>query len=166
MGKLRKTGGDEWIAAQLGTTIDKVTNDYSHFTDTEKYTLFTLWCIFRSPLILGGYLPENDSVTYKIITNEEVIAVDQQSEDNYQVRNSAGIVIWIADQPGTKAKYVAMFNLNDGKPEAITISWQEVGVDGELTVRDLWGKKDLGKFTGEFTATVEAHGCSLVKIGE
>ena len=165
IGKLRKDGGDPWTATVLlHSTIEKVTDEYSRFTDTEKYTLMTLWCIFKSPLMIGGYLPENDSVTCKIITNEEVIAVNQKSENNHEIRNSNGIVIWTADVPGSNAKYVALFNTNDGKPEKITVSWKETGLDGELTVRDLWAKRDLGKFTGEFSASIEAHGCKLIKV--
>ena len=166
LGKLRITGGDAWIASQLGSTIEKVTNEYSRFSDTEKYTLFTLYSIFRSPLMLGGYLPENDSVTYKIITNEEVIAVDQRSENIHEIRNSEGIVVWSADRPGTKAKYVAIFNINDGKPLKIVVNWKEIGLDGEVNVRDLWSKKDLGKFAGEFSTEVEAHGCKLIQFEE
>jgi len=164
MGKLRKTGGDEWIASQLGGTIEEVTDEYSRFTDTEKYTLFTLYSIFRSPLMIGGYLPENDSVTYKIITNEEVIAVNQSSQNNHELRNKDGIVVWTADDPATNAKYVAIFNINDGEPQKIVVRWTELGLDGELTVRDLWAKKDLGKFATEFSADVEAHGCILISL--
>jgi len=166
IGKLRKTGGDEWIASQLSSTIEKVTDEYSRFTDVEKYTLFTLYSIFRSPLMLGGYLPENDSVTYKIITNEEVIAVNQNSENNHEISNSNGIVIWTADVPGSKAKYLALFNINDGKPVKIDVSLKEIGMEGELPVRDLWAKSDLGKFAGEFSVSVVAHGCMLMKVGE
>ncbi len=165
LGKLRKTGGDAWIASQLGSTMDKVTDEYSRFTDPEKYTLMTLWCIFKSPLMLGGYLPENDAVTVKLITNEEVIAVDQKSVNNHEVRNRDGIVIWTADQPGTRAKYVAIFNLNDRRSENVTVQWNEIGLAGKLRVRDLWTKKNLGKFDGNFAANIEPHGCSLVKIG-
>jgi alpha-galactosidase len=168
IGKLRKTGGDAWIAAQLGSTIAEVTDEYSRFTDTEKYTLFTLYSIFKSPLILGGYLPENDSVTLNIITNEEVIAIDQYSENNHEIRNSNGIVIWTADMPGIEGKYVAIFNTNDVKEDKISVSWKEIEVesDGELFVRDLWAKKDLGKFTSEFNTSVDAHGCMLIRVGE
>lgn len=166
IGKLRKTGGDAWIASQLGSTIAEVTDEYSRFTDTEKYTMMTLWSIFKSPLMLGGYLPENDSVTYKIITNDEVIAVDHHSENNHEVRNQKGIVIWTAEQPGTGSKYVALFNTNDGKAETIIVSWTEIGAKGELKVRDLWTKKDLGKFMDKISLSVEPHGCRLIKISQ
>jgi alpha-galactosidase len=166
IGKLRLTGGDDWIASQLGRTIDEVKNEYSRFSDTEKYTLMTLWCIFRSPLMLGGYLPETDPVTYQIITNEEVIAVNQESANNHEVRNADGIVVRTADLPGSQSKYVAVFNINDGKPAQVSVSWEEMGMRGALKVRDLWAKKDLGTYSGEFQSTIEAHGCRLLKIGK
>jgi hypothetical protein len=166
IGKLRKTGGDAWIAEQLGSTIDKVTDEYSEFTDTEKYTLFTLYSIFRSPLMIGGYLPENDSVTFKIITNEEVIAVNQESENNHELSNKDGIITWIADIPGSKSKYIAIFNINDGDPTNVTVDWNKSGITGEQMVRDLWTKSNLGKFSEEMVVSVEPHGCKLFKIGE
>jgi len=159
LGRLRKNHG-------MVSDKEKTTGDYSHFTDPEKYTLMTLWSIFKSPLILGGYLPENDSVTTRLITNEEVIALNQKSSNNHEIRNSNGIVIWIADLPGTQAKYVAIFNTNDEKPETISFTGKEIGVDGEQNLRDLWAKKDLEKFTGELSVQVEPHACRLFKIGK
>ena len=166
IGKLRKNGGDDFIALQLESSVDKISNEYSRFTDAEKYTLMTLWCIFRSPLMVGGYLPENDSVTFKILTNEEVIAVNQKSENNHEIRNEKGIIIWTAEQPETNAKYVALFNTNDGKPIKISIPWEEIGMQGEFKVRNLWTKKDLGTFKDGFSANIVAHGCMLIKISK
>jgi hypothetical protein len=82
----------------------------THFTRDEHYTLMTLWAIARSPLILGANLPENDEFTLSMLTNDEVIAVDQNSENNKQVFNKPGQVAWVADAPGSKDKYLAMFN--------------------------------------------------------
>ena len=166
IGKLRKTGGDAWIASLLGKSIAEVTDEYSRFTDTEKYTLMTLWCVFKSPLILGGYLPENDAVTTKLITNAEVIAVNQKAIHRRELKNENGLVIWISEEPGTGAKYVAMFNLNDGNARKISVSWKELGLAGKLKVRNLWTKKTIGKFENEYSAEVEAHGCVLVRIGK
>jgi hypothetical protein len=166
IGKLRLKSPSVLEDGQLEALTDEMNGEYSHFTDDEKYTIMTLWSIFRSPLILGGYLPENDSFTTNLITNEEVIAVDQKSENNHEIRNSNGIVIWSADQPGTKAKYVALFNINDENSEKVSISWNEIGVEGEQNVRDLWAKKNLGKFTGEFSAIVAPHGCILIRVGQ
>ena len=165
-GKLRKTGGDAWIAEQLGSTVEEVTDEYSRFTDTEKYTLFTLYAIFRSPLILGGYLPENDSITNAIITNEEVIAVNRESQNNHELSNHDGIVIWTADIPRSGSRYVAIFNINDGPPREVTLEWDRLGFTASQKVRDLWKRADLGKFDRAFTVSLEAHGCILLKVGE
>ena len=138
----------------------------TRFTQNEQYTHFTLWCIAKSPLMMGGDLTVADQFTLSLLSNNEVIAVDQQSENNHEVRNQNGIVIWTADQPGTRSKYMAVFNTNDGKTESIVVSWSEIGVTGELKVRDLWTKKDLGKFKEELSVNVEPHGCRLFRIGE
>ncbi len=70
----------------------------------------TLWCIARSPLILGANLPENDESTLSLLTNDEVIAVDQRSENNRQVFSKNNQVAWMADIPDSKDKYLAIFN--------------------------------------------------------
>lgn len=164
IGKLRKTGGDAWIASQLGSTIEEVSDEYSRFSDNEKYTLFTLYAIFRSPLMLGGYLPENDSVTNKIITNEEVIAVNKNGSNSHEVRNKDGIIIWTSDDAVTHKKYVAIFNIKDGASAKISVPWTELGIEGEKQIRDLWAKKELGIFNKEFTASIEAHSCLLISL--
>ena len=86
------------------------TNNWTHFTHDEMVTLMTLWSIARSPLILGANLPQNDDFTLSLLTNDQVIAVDQQSTNNHQVSNHDNQVVWVADVPDSKAKYVAIFN--------------------------------------------------------
>jgi len=163
IGKLRITGGDDWIASQLGATKEEVSNEYSRFSDTEKYTLMTLWCIFKSPLMLGGYLPENDSVTFKIITNEEVLAVGQYSTNNRQVKNKKGIVVWMADAPGSDIKYLAVFNTND-KLAHVSLYFDEIGLKGTFEFRNLWERKNLGNFKNVLTTSIIPHGCVIYSI--
>jgi hypothetical protein len=85
-------------------------DNWTHFTKDEEFTLMTLWCIARSPLILGGNLPENDEFTLALLTNDEVLAVNQNSVSNRQLFNTNKQVAWIADLPESKDKYVALFN--------------------------------------------------------
>ena len=85
-------------------------DNWTHFTKDEQFTLMTLWCIARSPLILGGNLPKNDDFTLALLTNDEVLAVNQNSANNRQLFNTNNTVAWIADVPGSKGKYVALFN--------------------------------------------------------
>jgi hypothetical protein len=80
------------------------------FTKDEQTTVMTLWCIARSPLIVGANLPDNDAFTLSLLTNDEVIAVNQASSNNHQVFNSSNHVAWVADVAGSNDKYVALFN--------------------------------------------------------
>jgi hypothetical protein len=92
------------------------TNGWTHFTHDEHYTLMTLWSIGRSPLILGGNLPKNDDFTLSLLTNDEVIAVDQNSLNNHQLFNTNNQVAWVADVPGSNDKYLAVFNTSPPPP--------------------------------------------------
>ena len=92
------------------------TDSWTHFTHDEHFTLMTLWCIGRSPLILGGNLPKNDDFTLSLLTNDEVIAVNQNSVNNHQLFNTNNQVAWVADVPGSKDKYVAVFNASPPPP--------------------------------------------------
>ncbi|MGA2544357.1 MAG: glycoside hydrolase family 27 protein [Verrucomicrobiota bacterium] len=91
-------------------------DNWTKFTPDEQYTLMTLWSVARSPLILGGNLPKNDGFTLALLTNDEVIAVNQNSTHNKQVYNSTNRIVWVADVPGSKDKYVALFNTSPAPP--------------------------------------------------
>jgi alpha-galactosidase len=92
------------------------TNTYTKFTHDEQYTVMSLWCIARSPLIMGADMPDNDDFTLSLMTNDEVIAVNQASSNNRQVFNSSNHVAWVADVAGSKDKYVALFNTSPPPP--------------------------------------------------
>jgi hypothetical protein len=86
------------------------------FTKDEQTTVMTLWSIARSPLILGAELPDNDAFTLSLLTNDEVIAVNQASLNNHQVYSISNHVAWVADVPNSKDKYVALFNTSPPPP--------------------------------------------------
>ncbi len=88
----------------------KENDAWTHFTKDEHYTLMTLWSIGRSPLMFGGNLPKNDDFTLSLLTNDEVLAVNQKSANNRQVFNRDNQIAWVADVPDSKDKYVAIFN--------------------------------------------------------
>jgi hypothetical protein len=92
------------------------TNAWTHFTQDEQRTLMSLWCIGRSPLILGANLPKNDAFTLSLLNNDDVIAVNQASTNNHQVFNLNNHAAWVADVPGSKDKYLALFNLSPAPP--------------------------------------------------
>ena len=164
-------------------------DDWTHFTKDEQFTLMTLWSIARSPLILGGNLPKNDDFTLALLTNDEVLAVDQHSANNRQLFNTNSLVAWAADVPGSSAKYVALFNASpapagggrrgggptpptnapaaavpDTQPRIVSVSLADLGFSGTVTVRDLWNHKDLGQMTGTFSQPINSHGAGLYRV--
>ena len=140
----------------------------SNFTRDEQFTMMTLWSMARSPLMMGGDLTKLDDFTLSLLTNDEVLAVNQRSSGNKQLFNRDGLVAWIADAPGLKDKYVALFNTRDkntNSPSAkVTAKISELGFTGEVSVRDLWAQKDLGKVTGEIALDIPAHGAALYRV--
>ncbi|PHN02719.1 NPCBM/NEW2 domain-containing protein [Flavilitoribacter nigricans] len=83
---------------------------YTNFTEDEQYTLMSLWSIFKSPLMFGGHLPDNDAFTNALLTNEEVLFMHNSSVGNKQWYRQDGGIAWIADDPSNGDKYVALFN--------------------------------------------------------
>ncbi len=88
----------------------------THFTRDEQRTVMTLWSIARSPLIMGGDLTKLDDFTLTLLTNDEVLAVDQHSTGGRELFNHDNLIGWIADVPGSADKYIALFNARDRVP--------------------------------------------------
>lgn len=82
----------------------------TNFTKNEQYSLMSLWAIGRSPLIFGGDMTKLDDFTKEMLTNPEMLKVNQQSTNNRQVSRDKNLVVWTADVPNSKDKYVALFN--------------------------------------------------------
>jgi len=82
----------------------------TNFTKNEQYTLMSMWAIGRSPLIFGGDMTKLDEFTKEMLTNPEMLKVNQQSINNRQVSRDKNLIVWTADVPNSKDKYVALFN--------------------------------------------------------
>jgi alpha-galactosidase len=134
----------------------------SHFTPDEQRTVMTLWSIFRSPLIFGGDLPSNDATTTALITNDEVLEVDQHSHGGHQALERGNIRAWLADGD-SGSHYVAVFNLGESA-ERVDLRWSEVGLTARSgVVRDLWAHKNLGAADG-IRIQLPAHGSALYRV--
>ncbi len=153
---------------RIGIRAERGNNRMSAFTQDEQYTLMTLWCIFRSPLMFGGNLPDNDAFTLSLLTNKEVLAVHQNSRNNRQLYNHDNKIAWVADEPGTGAKYLAVFyTAEESLPYSaakISVQLKDFGIKSKAKVRDLWTGKDLGVIRSEFSPSVMPHGCGLYRI--
>jgi alpha-galactosidase len=120
----------------------------------------TLWAIARSPLILGGDLPQTDEATLKLITNERVLAVNQKSTNNREVlRRPDGLIVWTADVPGASDRYVAIFNTSDTHLAA-TVTGQDIGVSPNGVWMDLWSGFQA------YRPYLQAHAAALYRVSK
>jgi len=132
-------------------------------TKDERRSAMTLWAISAAPLYLGNDLTKLDAYGLSLLTNPEVIAVDQAGTPARPVSATAQQPIWYAlNADGSYT--VALFNLGRTDKD-ITATWSDIGLTGAATVRDLWARKNLGRFATKFTApTVPIHGVRLLKV--
>jgi len=129
----------------------------------EQQTLMTLWCIFPSPLMIGGELPSADDWTISLLTNPEVIAVDQHSKGNHPVISTDKTVAWLASSTLEDTQYLAIFNIT-GSESTQRYEWKDFGLSGTVyQLRDLWQQKDLAP-AGSVTITLPAHGSVLYRL--
>jgi alpha-galactosidase len=142
--------------------IDKIMP--APLTPDEEITQMSLWCLLAAPPQIGGDLTKLDSFTLAILTNDEVIAIDQDSLGKQATRvcKSGGLSVWAKDlEDGSKA--VGLFNLGDSENE-VTATWADLGIFEKRAVRDLWRHENVGYFEREFRARVDPHGVVLVRI--
>ncbi len=118
------------------------------FTRDEQRTMMTLWSISRSPLMMGGSLLVLDEWTKSLLTNEEVIGVDQHSKDNRQALRDGSLIIWTARPESGSSFYIAVFNTGDSEL-SVDRSWRYAGLEEKTyRIRDLWEKKNLPSANG------------------
>ncbi len=113
LGKLRLTGADEWVASLIQADYADVKDEYCRLLPKEQYTLMNLWSIFRSPMFFGGYPPHNDSLTTALLTNNEVIELDQLSESNEEISFQDSVSVWFAKHYKKDRRYIAVFNISE-----------------------------------------------------
>jgi alpha-galactosidase len=135
-------------------------------TNTEYRSHFSLWAILAAPLIAGNDLRNMSPEIHDILTNKEVIAVDQDplGREGRRVAKEGDLEVWAKQmQDGSRA--VVLLN-RGGSNHEITVNWAQIGYPAHLSasVRDLWAHKDLGKFSEKFSAPVESHGVAVVIV--
>lgn len=135
---------------------------YTQFTENEQITLMTLWSVFRSPLMFGGEMRNNDDKTLALITNSEVIDINQNSHGAKQIYRDDEKIIWHCIS-ADKKNVIAVFNVSE-KRLNITVNLSEYNLSGEYTLRDLWKRENLYTVTDKITCEVNSHGARLFKL--
>ena len=133
-------------------------------TEDEYRTHFSLWSLLAAPLIAGNDLSKMTPYTLEMLTNREVIAVDQDpsGKQGYRIAQEGPFEVWMKPM-ADGSLVVGLFN-RQRTTEKMTVNFSQIGLQGEVSVRDLWLKKDLGSFRDSYSANVPRHGVVLVRI--
>jgi len=135
-------------------------------TDIEARAHFSLWAILASPLMAGNDLRTMSSATREILTNHEVLAVNQDplGRQGRRVTKRGDLEVWSRRlHDGSRA--VVLFNRGDSDADQ-GVSWPEIGYPARLeaSIRDLWRHEELGRFSGGWSVRVPAHGAVMVRV--
>jgi alpha-galactosidase len=142
----------------------------THLTPDEQYSHISLWCLLSAPLLLGCDIAQMDDFTLSLLTNDEVLAVDQDplGKQATQISNDGDKIVYAKTlEEGSFA--LGFFNRGESET-TVGVKWGPWGTlptpdaAAKFEVRDLWRQKDLGKFQGKFDTQVPAHGVVLVRF--
>jgi len=153
----------------------------SKLTPDEQYTHISLWSLLASPLLIGCDMSRLDPFTLSLLTNDEVIEINQDplGKQASRLSNDDGIQIWAKEmEDGSMA--VGLFYTGSGeknpseyfqwelqpKKSTIVLKGKDIGIKGKFMVRDVWRQKDIGTFENQFEADVPYHGVMLIKVTE
>lgn len=149
----------------IGIRAERGEDRPSLFTKDEQIMVMTLWSIFNSPLIFGGDLPSCDKWTMSLITNDEVLSVNQTGRNPRLISNEGEKIIWMSDVPDSKDKYLALFNMNEkGKMIEMSAEFDKMGLSNRCSTRNLWEHREMGLFENNFCPQINAHGAGLYRL--
>ena len=138
----------------------------THLKPNEQITHISMWSLLSSPLLIGCDLTRLDPFTKALLTNDDVLDVNQDplGRPAGRISESGDTQIWARPLfDGTHA--VGLVNLGSDKAN-VTVYWSQFGLAGAQPVRDLWQRKDMGRFANGYTVSVPAHGTVLIKVGQ
>jgi len=136
----------------------------------EQRTVMTLWAIARCPLMIGGHLPASDAWTLSLLTNPDVLALNQRSRSNRQIFRANGLAAWTAVDPANGDTYLAVFNTCDQNAMesaagiAVPVRLADLGFSGAVAVTDVWSGEPGGVVRVEFAPIVPYHGAGLYRL--
>ncbi len=134
------------------------------FTKEEQVTMMTLWCIFRSPLMLGAELPKLDDWTLSLLTNQKVLRLLSHSVGARQVMRNKEQAIWFSKDTEEDVFYLALFNLSDSN-RSVVVEAEELGLSlTDKTIEELWTGEIIDNIIDSIQSEVGVHGSKLYKI--
>jgi alpha-galactosidase len=135
-------------------------------TDTEARAHFSMWCILAAPLIAGNDIRSMTPEIRAILTNKDLIAIDQDplGMQGRRVKKEGDLEVW-SKQLSDGGRAVALLN-RSGAEKDISVTWEEIGYPGSLeaSIRDLWSGKATQNIRGKYSASVPSHGAVVLRI--
>jgi alpha-galactosidase len=157
----------DWAGPGHWNDPDMMVIGNSALSHDETVAHFSMWAIMAAPIILGNDLRSIPNEILEILTNEEVIAVNQDPAgiQGTRVKDNGDLEVWMKPlcNPDGPEKAVALLNRSGGTAN-ITVSFSDIGVSGTASVRDLWAHQDLGDFQDSYSVDVPSHGVAVLKI--
>ena len=136
---------------------------WTAFTHAQQRTMMTLWCMMRSPLMIGAELSKNDAFTLQLLTNSEVLAISKTSFCAHPIRTTDDESIWIAPRQDGSGVYAALFNLSDAT-RRVSLSQDEVGIP-LTSARNLWSGETIAA-SDTLSAVLSPHDAAVYLIAQ
>lgn len=135
---------------------------WTRFTKDEQLTMMTLWSIFRSPLMFGGEMRDNDEWTLSLLTNRDVLHLHRNGSGAHQVSRETDKIVWKAqDDNGTI--YAALFNAGD-EEAIVSVSMEQLGLTPSPRGKELWTGEVITLTDGQLSAKLPPHGAALYRL--
>ena len=125
--------------------------------------MMSLWCMFRSPLMVGANLPDNDEFTLKLLTNPEILRMHRCGTEAHQVRRTEKECVWTSRDAENGEVYLALFNLAD-EEAYVGAELSLLGLSGSFAVRDLWAREEIGEVSGRIGCSLPPHGAAVFAL--
>lgn len=155
---------DMLVVGIYGKGMSSSRNDASGCTDVEYRTQMSLWSILAAPLLTSCDLRNMNTVTREILTNPEVIAINQDplGKQGYRVFKQQDVEVW---KKSLEKGHVAIALFNRGEnPLTISARWIDLGIEGKYLIRDLWSRKDLGVISSKIERKLDRHETVLLRL--
>lgn len=138
-------------------------DEWTNFTEDEQRTMMTLWCMMRSPLMVGAHLPKNDAFTLELLTNQDVLDIQMVTHCAHQLYRTEECIAWIAPVKNDKGCYVALFNISE-KKQKLTIDLEAYELDGYTQAKELWSGNSQKIKNAAISASVPKHGAVVYRL--
>ena len=145
---------------RIGLRAERGEARNTRFTPDEARTVMSLWSIAQSPLIFGGDLPTSDESTISLLTNDEVLRVNQKGVHGFPFWQGGSLVAWTAETGDANERYLGVFNAGE-RQGTVRVDWGALKLPDSCVLRDLWERKDVGAIATGYSFRLAPHASGL-----